>query len=97
MQRQKSGLIKALERTDAIDILIYVLEHEPITRSTLFKEGYNRNTVRLRINELTSAGLLREEPSDSFPYEIKIYLTEKGRKVAEILKKLKVLENKNKS
>ncbi|MGQ4834435.1 MAG: winged helix-turn-helix transcriptional regulator [Candidatus Asgardarchaeia archaeon] len=87
-------LLNTLEQKDAMKILILILESDtPLTRTDLIeKYRLNRNTVLKRVKELAAAGLLYEKVSNTFPFTAKLYLTEKGRKVAEILKQLKELE-----
>ena len=89
-------LFDTLAQKDAMKILVLILEaglSERITRTDLIdKYKINRNTALKRVRELINAGLIREEVSEKFPYTAKLYLTEKGRRVAEILKQLKDLE-----
>ena len=85
--------IEALEKEKAIQILIelYKMEinnEDKINRAKnkiAAKIGGSPSTFIKRFNELEKEGFIHIEQEKDFPFKEFVYLTEKGRKVAEHL------------
>lgn len=75
-------------------ILLVLYREGDMFRSILYNHvAKGTNTARYRVDELLEAGLLTEDVSQFPPLSKRIGLTEKGRKVAELVAEMeKVLE-----
>lgn len=73
----------ALEKKLSIEILRVLYEEGKLSLSELKEAtGGNWETLLRRIEELKGEGLINSVKSKVFPFERKIYLTERGREVA---------------
>ena len=87
--------IKVLEQTSAPRILLYLLGQRRAMRKEL-RDRINASqpAIYRAIAVLLESGLAREVKEDHFPYRIWLELTDKGRKVAELLSQIEeVLQN----
>ena len=57
--------------------------------------GGSTDTFKNRFNELEKAGLIRIDYEQNFPFSEYVYLTEKGRKIAEYLLQIKKIMEEN--
>lgn len=83
-----------LENVYSLRILAVLFNEGPMFRSILYNK-VSKSTVapKARVDELLEAGLLTEDVSQFPPLSKRIGLTEKGRKVAELVVEMeKVLE-----
>jgi len=71
-------------------ILMHMLEkNKPTVLSALVSEvGGSPNALVKNINRLVILGLLKEKREEKFPFRRHLELTEKGRKVAQLLKQI---------
>ena len=69
----------------SIDILIALYEKSMGVRELISEVGGSATTIEQRLRELKDVGLIEERASRSFPFKRELKLTEKGRKLAEIL------------
>jgi len=82
--------ISVIERTDATTILMLLFERGPLTVTSIMEEGgINRTTFYATLSVLLKAGLVVEDREEVFPRRRIIKLTERGRKVAELLIKVR--------
>ena len=81
--------IKVLEQTSAPRILLYLLGQERAMRKEL-RDRINASqpAIYRAIRLLIDAGLAMEVKEDRFPYRIWLELTDKGRRVAELLSQI---------
>ena len=86
--------VSELENTLAMRILLVLLKDGDMFRSILCNRvAKGTNTARLRVDALLEAGLLTEDVSQFPPLSKRIGLTEKGRRVAELVAEMeKILE-----
>lgn len=87
MRRDK---LRFLEATKAAAVLIYLLEKKEAPLTTLTEDlRLSRSTVYNTLRALLEAGLISERREEKvFPRRRLIFLTEKGKKVAELLKEV---------
>ena len=78
-------MLEMLFRSRAIDILIALYEKPMSVRELISKVGGSATTIEQRLRELKDVGLIEEKASKSFPFKRELRLTEKGRKLAEML------------
>ena len=89
--------MELLSKSHVINILVTLLEKDRMYYSELTKKMNvgNYGTINLRINELKSIGLIDEKIEDKFGGRRYIWLTPKGKKVAEKLVEIeKILKEK---
>lgn len=84
--------IPLLENTSNIGIVLFVLENEGCTRQQVY-DGYKRNALMpQRIDSLVDAGVLYStEGAGPRNRNSRIFLTDKGRKVALMLRRISEL------
>ena len=84
--------LHALEKRQAIGVLLFVRQHPSCTRKALYRElRSSTRIVASRIDELVGIGLLKEEIETSGYRAHKISLTDAGRKVADHLVKIEMI------
>ncbi|MGB9729615.1 MAG: helix-turn-helix domain-containing protein [Thermoprotei archaeon] len=82
--------ISAIEHTHATTILILLFERGPLTVTGIMEEGnINRTTFYSTLSALLRSGLVVEDREVVFPRRRIIRLTERGRRVAEFLVKIR--------
>ncbi|MEM3715375.1 MAG: helix-turn-helix domain-containing protein [Thermoprotei archaeon] len=82
--------ISVIEHTHATTILILLFEQGPLTVTSIMEEGnINRTTFYSTLPVLLKSGLVVEDREEFFPRRRIIKLTERGRKVAEFLIKIR--------
>lgn len=86
--------IGVLESVYAMRILALLLRDGPTFRSIIYQRvSKSTNSPKAHVDELLEAGLLTEDVWQFPPLSKRIGLTEKGRKVAELVAEMeKVLE-----
>ena len=89
MQRRRTPL-EVLEATGATTIILYLYEAGEVPVSRIPEETrIPRSTVYNTLQVLLEAGLISEHREEKvFPRRRLIFLTEKGRKVAELLREI---------
>jgi len=92
--RTENSNIAVLESVYAMRILAILLRDGPTFRSILYqKVSKSTNSPKARVDELLEAGLLTEDVSQFPPLSKRIGLTEKGRRVAELVAEMeRILE-----
>lgn len=78
--------MEEIRREKAPEILVSLLSRPMGIRELWQVVGGSPNTVELRVRELERAGLIKEEESKGWPYKRVLALTDKGRRVAEMLR-----------
>ena len=88
--------IRALEQTAAIRMLLFLARQKKASIMELARNLDASNVaIYNAIKKLSEAGLVNDEYEDHFPRRRLISLTEKGRRVAELLAQIEaVLEEK---
>ncbi|HEC77473.1 MAG TPA: MarR family transcriptional regulator [Thermoplasmatales archaeon] len=82
--------MRILFKTGIIEILKALLEKEKMYRGELEElTGKKGSSLNEKLNELKAQGLIEWEVEDKFQGKKWYWLTEKGRKVAEYLVKIK--------
>ncbi len=89
-------MIEKLEKKAALQTLLLLYNCEKASRTDL------RNNIKANIQTIYSAleilkklELIEEKTMESFPFTVYIYLTERGRRVAELLSEIEaVLKDK---
>jgi len=85
--------IEVLEKEKALQILIEVYKIE-LNNEDKINRAKNKISIRVggspstfikRFNELEKAGLIRVEQQKEFPFKEFVFLTPKGKKIAEYL------------
>lgn len=75
-----------LEKVTALQILAYVSVKRAATRTDLRRNIKGvMETIYSSLKVLDELGLIEEKESASFPFPKEVYLTEKGRRIAEHL------------
>jgi len=82
-----SSSLEVLFRRKAVSILLTLCEKPMSFRELAKTVGGSTTTVKQRLRELEELGLVEEKAMQSFPFKKELKLTEKGRRVAEALKK----------
>lgn len=90
-----SGLkIDLLESAHALKVLYALLKEGPTARSALYSMISSSNrTVYDRVEELLIAKLIEEGPMDKPPYR-GLYLTKKGKEMAEHVEAMEQILNR---
>ncbi len=78
--------MEEVRREKAPEILAALLSRPRGVRELWQAVGGSPNTVELRVKELQRAGLIQEGQSETWPYKKVLSLTDKGRRVAEMLR-----------
>jgi DNA-binding HxlR family transcriptional regulator len=78
--------MEEVRREKAAEILIALLSKPRGVRELWQAVGGSPNTVELRVRELQRAGLIQEGESETWPYRKVLSLTDRGRRVAEMLR-----------
>ena len=78
--------MEEVRREKAPEILLTLLSRPMGVRELWQVVKGSPNTVELRVKELIRAGLVQEEESKGWPYKKVLSLTDKGRRVAEMLR-----------
>ncbi len=81
--------MEALEQTGSIKILLFLNNKDALTLTDV-KDGVpcSLSAIYNALRKLKDAGLIEERMEDTFPRRRLISLTERGRKVAELLKEI---------
>ena len=79
-----------LERSKSIEILVTLSKQDKLFLSELLMKLKTKdtNTVNRRIETLRDAGLLKEEGEEKFGGRRYLWLTKKGKKIAELLSEI---------
>jgi len=90
--------MKVLEEQHSHSVLMILLKSPGLLKSELHNEciktGASKNTVIKRINELVENKLIYAEQSKTHKSGRYLYLTDKGKKLAELsIQMLSVIEN----
>jgi len=81
-----------LEEYHAHSVLLILLEKPGILRSTLYDlTKASRPTAQKRVDELITEGLIRIEPSKTHIAGQHLFLTDKGKQIAELTAKIKAV------
>jgi uncharacterized protein YwgA/predicted transcriptional regulator len=78
--------MEEVRREKAPEILVALLSKPMGVRELWQVVGGSPNTIELRVRELTRAGLIQEEEPKGWRYKKVLSLTDKGRRVAEMLR-----------
>ncbi|MFZ7137843.1 MAG: winged helix-turn-helix transcriptional regulator [archaeon] len=82
----KRDTLSVLEQTTLPRILVYLLEKEKASRSDLIHEiNGSQGAIYNALPMLKESELIAESIAKGFPRRKEIWLTEKGKKVAELL------------
>lgn len=82
------GKMEILEKAGSIDILISLLKQKGKMYVTELKKKIGKgsmSTLNMRILELKNRGLIKDEQESKFGGRRYIWLTDKGKKIAEHL------------
>ncbi len=74
--------IRLLEPAHTMSVLLYVLEHDGCMKTDVYRAICHNSTMARKLDALRDAGLLVHVLGDD---ATRLHLTEKGRRVAEIL------------
>jgi DNA-binding HxlR family transcriptional regulator len=79
-----------LERSKSIEILVTLSKQDKLFLSELLMKLKTKdtNTVNRRIETLRDAGLLKEEGEEKFGGRRYLWLTKKGKQIAELLSEI---------
>ena len=83
--------VEILEKKGAIRFLTYLLsqpDYSTIITKAVKDLDVGQTALYSTIYKLLDAGLIREERSDRVPFTRRLILTNKGRKVAELLSQI---------
>lgn len=84
--------LAVLEQLYALRIVVTLLKDGPMFKSVLYsKLSKSTNAPQSRVKDLVAAGLIKEKRSRFAPYSITLELTEKGKKVAELVTRIEKL------
>jgi DNA-binding HxlR family transcriptional regulator len=85
-----------LEKSKAIEILLFVYKNEkkhPGLLDIRIGTSAGSGTIQFRLFELNKIGLIEEKEREGITVKREIKLTEKGRKIAQLLEQVeKILE-----
>ncbi len=84
--------IAELEQTTALRILTHLLKAEKASRTELRKNiEASVSAIYNALPKLKRLRLIDEESKETFPFTVKVSLTEKGRRVAKHLEKIEAI------
>lgn len=85
-----NDIYSVLERSKSIEILVTLSKQDKLFLSELLMKLKTKdtNTVNRRIETLRDAGLLKEEGEEKFGGRRYLWLTKKGKQIAELLSEI---------
>jgi DNA-binding HxlR family transcriptional regulator len=85
-----NDIYSVLERSKSIEILVTLSKQDKLFLSELLMKLKTKdtNTVNRRIETLRDAGLLKEEGEEKFGGRRYLWLTKKGKQLAELLSQI---------
>lgn len=87
--------MEEVRKEKATEILFALLPGPKGVRELCQAVGGSPNTVLLRVEELKRAGFIVEQESETWPYKKMLYLTDRGRRMAEMIRLQYFLFGKN--
>lgn len=83
--------LEVLEQKHAMKVLVYLLENDMYKRELTSKITVGSCSIQSRVEDLAEMELITEEVQKTKPFRKVLSLTDKGRKVAELVKEIENL------
>lgn len=79
---------RALKKSRGVEVLFALLEGPKGFTELSSDAGGSLSTIKLRVEELIDSGVIKEEKWESFPFKRVLELTDKGHRIARMLKSI---------